>query len=121
MRIERFEDIEAWQEARILANMIFDITQKDEFLKRYRFVSQIEAAAVSVMNNIAEGFSRKSDKEFIQFLFISKGSASEVQSMLYLSLDRKFIGQTQFENIYEQADKTARMISKFIQYLRKGN
>jgi four helix bundle protein len=118
MKIERFEDIKAWQEARLLTNMVFDITDGEHIARRYRFTSQIESAAVSVMNNIAEGFARKSDKEFIQFLFVSKGSASEVQSMLHVCLDRKFITKTQFDKAYEQSDKTARMISNFIKYLR---
>ena len=119
MKIERFEDIDAWQEARILTNMVFDITEEKNLSKRYRFTSQIESASVSIMNNIAEGFSRRSNKEFVQFLFISKGSASEVQSMLYAALDRKYIEKNHFDKVYEQADKTARLISNFIKYLRK--
>ena len=119
MKIERFEDIDAWQEARILTNMVFDITEEKNISKRYRFTSQIESASVSIMNNIAEGFSRRSNKEFVQFLFISKGSAAEVQSMFYAALDRKYIEKNHFDKVYEQADKTARLISNFIKYLRK--
>ena len=119
MKIQRFEDIDAWKEARILTNMVFDITEEKNISKRYRFTSQIESASVSIMNNIAEGFSRRSNKEFVQFLFISKGSAAEVQSMFYVALDRKYIEKNHFDKVYEQADKTARLISNFIKYLRK--
>jgi len=120
MKIEKFEDIQAWKEARILTNMVFDITEEKNLSKRYRFTSQIESASVSIMNNIAEGFSRRSNKEFAQFLFISKGSAAEVQSMLYMALDRKYIEKNHFDKVYEQADKTARLISNFIKYLRNA-
>lgn len=120
MKINRFEDIKAWQEARVLANMVFDITETPQFTKRYKFTGQIESAAVSVMNNIAEGFSRRTNKEFVSFLFISKGSTAEVQSMLYMALDRKYIETNKFEVIFNQADKTARMISNFIKYLHNN-
>ena len=119
MKFEKFEDIHAWQNARVLVNLVFDITEIPSMSKKYRFISQIEAAAVSVMNNIAEGFSRRTNKEFSNFLFISKGSASEVQSMLYVALDRKYITKNNFEKVYEQVDKTARMISNLIKYLHQ--
>lgn len=119
MKINRFEDIQAWQNARSLVNMVFDVTKQSDISRKYRFVSQIESAAISVMNNIAEGFSRRTDKEFINFLFISKGSAAEVQSMLYVALDRKYIDKNNFNKIYDQTDKIARMVSNLIKYLRK--
>ena len=83
MTIRRFEDIEAWQEARRLVNLVYEaINGNQNFQKDYRLINQIQGAAVSTMANIAEGFSRRSNKEFIQFLFISKSSAAEVQSHL---------------------------------------
>jgi len=119
MKITRFEDVEAWQEARRLVNLVYEaINGNQNFQKDYRLVNQIQGAAVSVMTNIAEGFSRKSNKEFIQYLFISKSSAAEVQSHLYVALDQKYITKQVFHKIYKQAEKVSKMDSGFIKYLR---
>jgi four helix bundle protein len=83
-----------------------------------RLSGQIQAAAASSMANIAEGFIRRSGKEFIQFLFIAMSSAAEVQSHLYIALDQGYIDENQFNEIYEQANKTAMIISGLIKYLR---
>ena len=121
MKIERFEDIKAWQEARELVRLVYKAIASDkEFAKDFRLASQIQASAVSTMANIAEGFSRKSRKEFIQFLFISKGSAAEIQSHLYVALDMGYISQENFEKIYDRADKVSRMLSNFIKYLKSN-
>jgi four helix bundle protein len=80
-------------------------------------VGQITDASVSSMSNIAEGFSRRSDKEFVQFLFVSKSSATEVQSEAYVALDQKYISNDVFKQIYNQAEKVSRMDSGFITYL----
>ena len=88
------------------------------FGKDFRLVNQLQGSAVSTMANVAEGFSRKSNKEFIQFLFISKSSAAEVQSHLYVALDQKFISQEDFKTIYDQAEKVSKMNSGFIKYLK---
>ena len=118
MKLTRFEDIEAWQEARKLVKMIYDaIESNKKFQQDFRLVSQIQAAGVSAMANIAEGFSRKSNKEFIQYLFISKSSAAEVQSHLYVTLDLRYISQEVFALIYQQAEKVSKMDSGFIKYL----
>jgi four helix bundle protein len=118
MRITRFEDIDAWQEARKLVKMVYDmISKSSKFRKDFRFVNQIQDAAVSAMSNIAEGFSRRSNKEFIQFLFVSKSSAAEVQSQLYVALDQQYITQDDFERIYNQAEIVSKMDSGFIKYL----
>jgi len=118
MKITRFEDLKCWQEARILVNMIYEaIRNSPQFQKDFRLVGQITDASVSSMSNIAEGFSRRSDKEFIQFLFVSKSSATEVQSEAYVALDQKYISQDEFQNIYSQAEKVSRMDSGFITYL----
>ena len=119
MKIIRFEDIQAWQEARKLVKMVYNLINKSQkFTKDLRLDSQIQAAAVSSMSNIAEGFSRKSHKEFIQFLFISKSSAAEVQSQLYVALDQGYITQSDFDVVYEQAEIVSIMTSSFISYLR---
>ena len=83
----------------------------------YRFREQIRGAAVSVMSNIAEGFSRRTTKEFIQFLFIARGSVAEVQSQLYVALDQTCISEERFHELYAKSDEVARLISGFIGYL----
>jgi four helix bundle protein len=119
MKIMRFEDIVVWQEARKLVKMVYDLINKNQrFSKDFRLVSQIQAAAVSSMSNIAEGFSRKGHKEFIQFLFISKSSAAEVQSQLYVALDQEYVLQSDFKAVYKQADVVSKMSSNFISYLK---
>ena len=118
MKITRFEDLECWQEARILTRMVYEVTTDGPFKRDLRLSGQIQAAATSTMANIAEGFIRHSDKEFIQFLFIAMSSCAEVQSHLYVALDRSYVDDEKFEEIYSQADKTARIISGLIKYLR---
>jgi four helix bundle protein len=118
MKITRFEDLKCWQEARILVNMVYEaIRNSPQFQKDFRLVGQITDASVSSMSNIAEGFSRRSDKEFIQFLFVSKSSATEVQSEAYVALDQKYTSNDVFKQIYNQAEKVSRMDSRFITYL----
>ena len=118
MRIERFEDIKAWQEARVLVKMIFDaIRDSRDLTGDYRLRGQIQGAAISVMSNIAEGFSRRSAKEFAQFLFVSKASLAEVQSQLYVALDQSYISKEEFDELYSKCEEVARLISGFIRYL----
>ena len=119
MRIKRFEDIDAWKEARKLVNSVYEaINHSFRFNRDFRLTNQIQGSAVSVMSNIAEGFSRRSNKEFIQFLFISKSSAAEVQSQLYVALDQKYITQETFEQVYALAEKVSKLNSGFIKYLK---
>ena len=119
MKITRFEDIEAWKESRKLVKLVYAaINTGEKFQKDYRLVNQIQGASVSVMSNIAEGFSRKSNKEFAQFLFISKSSAAEVQSQLYVALDQNYITKKTFQQIYDQAELASKLNSGFIKYLR---
>jgi four helix bundle protein len=118
VRIERFEDVKAWQEARVLAKMVYDATGfNGNGANDYRFRDQIRSAAVSVMSNVAEGFSRRSAKEFNQFLFIAKGSVAEVQSDLYVALDQGYIAHEKFDELYLKSDEVARLISGFVRYL----
>jgi four helix bundle protein len=120
MKFERFEDIKAWQQARELVKLVYRaIKSNKEFGRDYRLVGQIQAAAVSSMANIAEGFARHSNKEFTQFLFISKSSAAEVQSHLYVALDQDYIGKEVFNPIYKSAETVSRMNSNLIKYLRE--
>ena len=120
MRIERFEDIKAWQEARYLVKLVYAAIKGNIVFRRdLRLVSQVQAAAVSCMANIAEGFSRQGDKEFIQFLFIAKSSAAEVQSHLYVALDQGYLSETDFTIIYQQAEQVSKIASGLIKYLKK--
>ena len=117
--IQRFEDIEAWKEARGLVNLIYNISEKREFAKDFSLKNQIRSASVSIMSNIAEGFDRSSDREFIQFLVIARASSSEVKSQLHIALDREYIDHGDFEAISGQANSVISLINGFIRYLRK--
>ena len=119
--IERFEDIEAWQKARELTREIYRITNQGAFVKDFGLRDQIRRAAVSIMSNIAEGFGRGGNKEFIQFLSTAKGSASEVQAQLYVALDAEYITKDQFQQLYGLAQSSGKMIGGFIRYLQKSD
>ena len=118
MKITRFEDLECWQQGRELTRMVYVATRGPQFKKDLRLAGQIQAAATSTMANCAEGFIRRYDKEFVQFLFIAMSSAAEVQSHLYVALDQEYIENESFQQIYAQADKTAKILSGLIKYLR---
>jgi len=118
-KIERFEDIKAWQKARDLTKSTFDITSQGNFAKDYSLKDQIRRASASVMSNIAEGYARQTDKEFTQFLYIALGSVAEVQSQLYVARNLSYISTEQFGQAYELTSETARLINGFIKYLRK--
>jgi len=118
MKIEKFEDIEAWKEARNLVNSVYSVCRVIELKKDYSLSDQVKRAAVSIMANVAEGFSRKGNKEFIQFLFIAKSSAAELQSHLYVALDQNYINKDIFNELYQNADKIQRQLSNFIKYLQ---
>ncbi|MDO9349459.1 MAG: four helix bundle protein [Anaerolineales bacterium] len=120
MKIERFEDLRAWQLARELANLVYDVTEKGNFARDFELRNQIRAAAGSVMHNIAEGFDAGSDGEFILFLKYARRSANEVQSEAYLALDRKYLSPDLFQQIYDKATVTKKTINALIAYLRKS-
>jgi len=117
-KVNCFEDLTCWQEARKIVKDIYKVCSINEFRKDFGLADQVKRAAVSIMANISEGFSRRGNKEFIQFLFIAMSSAAEVQSHLYVALDQKYIDQKKFNEIYEQTKKTAMIISGLIKYLR---
>lgn len=119
-KIERFEDLQSWQKARQLANLIYDLSEHTNFAKDFRLRGQIQDAAGLVMHNIAEGFDSGTNPEFIRFLKISRRSASEVQSELYLALDRKYINQDELATAYNFATESKRLINGMIGYLRKS-
>ncbi len=118
MKIERFEDIHAWQKARELVSTIYDISADGEFGREFALRNQIRNASISIMANIAEGFDRGTNKEFIQFLTIARASCSEVKSHLYVVLDRGYVNQDEFHTLYGQATSITSLIDGFIRYLR---
>lgn len=114
MRIERFEDIIAWQKAEQLTKEIYG---QMKVVKDYGFKDQIQRATVSVMNNIAEGFERRSNKEFKQFLFIAKGSCGEVRSMLHVAYSLKYIDKKQFDLLSTLSIEVSKILSGLIKTL----
>ena len=119
MKIERFEDIEAWQLARELTRKVYRLTEKPRFAKDYGLKRQMQEAAGSSMHNIAEGFDSETNAEFIRFLRYAKRSCTEVQSELYLALDEEYVSTDEFKDVYEQARRTRAAIYGFIKYLKK--
>jgi four helix bundle protein len=111
--IEKFEDIIAWQEARILTQSIYKTTRREPFARDFGLRDQIQRASVSSMSNIAEGFDCESKAEFGRFLGIARRSAVEVQSLLYVALDVEYLTSNEFAQLYEQARKTKALIGGF--------
>jgi four helix bundle protein len=111
--ITRFEDIQAWQEARKLVKMIYQLSNSGTLAKDFGLRDQIQRAAVSSMTNIAEGFDCESKAEFGRFLGIARRSAVEVQSLLYAAFDTEYITEAQLKEHYEQARRTKALIGGF--------
>ena len=116
MTIKRFEDIIAWQKARKLSLIIYKLFKDN---KDFCFKDQIRRASISIMNNIAEGFERETDKEFKRFLFIAKGSSGEVRSMLYTAYDLKYITKENLKQLYKLSSEISRLLAGFIKTLRE--
>jgi four helix bundle protein len=114
----RLEEIQAWQKARKVTRMIYQVTACGAFAKDYGLRDQIQRARVSIMANIAEGFGRRSDKEFANFLNMAHGSVAEVQSHLYVALDLSYIDQTLFDELYALLEEISRMTLALAQRLR---
>jgi four helix bundle protein len=119
-KIERFEDIISWKEARLLNKVLGDLIDSGRFKHSYRLINQIEGSAGSVMDNIAEGFERGGNREFVQFLYISKGSCGELRSQLYRAIDRNYINQKEFDDLSGHSMKISSLIQKFITYLENS-
>lgn len=117
---KRFEEIEAWQRARLLTNQIYDIASTPPLSRDFGLVDQMRRASNSIMANIAEGFGRRTNKEFANFLLIAHGSAAEVQSHLYLAFDRKYISEAVFSELYGNCDEVSRMLMSLCRYLRNN-
>ncbi len=117
-RIEKFEEIEAWKLARQATRRIYAISSEGPFSRDFALVNQIRRASISVMSNIAEGFERGGNKEFLQFLSIAKGSCGEVRSQLYIAVDQNYIEQVTFKEITKLLIETSKTISGFMKYLQ---
>jgi four helix bundle protein len=118
MKIDRLEDIECFRHARELTKAVYGaIDESPRLQKDLRLCGQMQSAAGAVMANIAQGFGRRSNKEFSEFLFIAMSSAAELQSYLYIAVDQGYLSQSSFDSIYGQTEKTSRIISELISYL----
>ena len=108
--IKRFEELIAWQKARVLTREIYEVTEHGSFARDYGLKDQIRRAAVSIMSNIAEGFERGRPSEFHQFLSIAKGSCAELRSQLYIALDTHHIREDVFNGLMSQASEVAQIV-----------
>lgn len=111
-KIERFEDVIAWQKARVLTREIYQITRSGAFAKDFGMASQIQRAAVSIMSNIAEGFERSGLGERVQFISIAKASCAEVRSQLYIAFGVRYISQEQFNDLIAKSEEVGRILGK---------
>jgi len=119
-KVTKFEELEVWQEARELAKRIFELTHDLAFPRDFGYISQINNAAGSIMDNIAEGFERGGRKEFIQFLSVSKGSAGEVRSQIYRGLDRNYFSKPIYQELSDAVERISKRLSAFISSLNNS-
>lgn len=121
MQIKHFEELDVWKNSRLLVKKIYMLTSEAKLKSDYGLKDQLQRAAVSIMNNIAEGFERDSNKEFVRYLVISKGSAGEVRSLLYVLLDLEHIDNNKFGELSGMVTSIARQLASFIKYLKENN
>jgi len=119
--INNFEELKVWQKARILCQEVYELIEKERFCRDYKLKDQLNGSSGSVMDNIAEGFGRQGNNEFINFLTISNGSALEVKSQLYRALDRKYITAEKFDALEKLIEEINKMIAALIIYLGKSD
>ena len=115
--VQQFEELEIWKTARVLTRGVYALTRAGAFSRDFGMRDQMQRAAVSVMNNIAEGFESRTQRVFIDLLGRARGSGGEVRSMLYIALDLGYISEAQFAELRELAEKVSRQIYRFIRYL----
>lgn len=118
--IAKFEEINAWSKARALANRIYELSDEGRFSRDFALRDQMRRAVISVISNIAEGFERGGNKEFVQFLAHAKGSVGELRAQLYLAFDRRYIIAAQFEQLSSDASEIGRIIGALMEYLSKS-
>jgi four helix bundle protein len=116
MQNEGFENLKVWQKSKEICLVVYRImaSQKD-----FGFKDQIQRASVSIMNNIAEGYEKRSNKDFIRYLLISKGSCAEVRSMIILGKDLSYVKETEYVNLYKMTTEISKMVSGLISYYSK--
>jgi four helix bundle protein len=117
-KIVRFEDVQAWQKARSLVRQLYEMTGNGVLAKDYGLRDQVRRAATSMMANIAEGFARRTSKEFLYFLNMAHGSAAELQSHLYVTADLGYISDTEREKLYREVEEVSKMVQGLMRYLR---
>ncbi|MBX7218729.1 MAG: four helix bundle protein [Blastocatellia bacterium] len=115
--ITRFEDILSWKKARELTYLVYEATNQDRFSRDYALKDQVRRASLSIMLNIAEGFARKTDRDFAHFLAQAHGSTAEVQAAVYVALDQAYLQEEQFQDLYDKAEECSRLIQSFGKYL----
>jgi four helix bundle protein len=120
MQIKNFEDLEIWKEARHLTCEIYTLTKAPKFSKDFGLRDQMQRAAVSIMSNIAEGFERGGNQEFVQFLYIAKGSCGEVRSQLYVALDQDYVDPKVTDNLLMILKRLSVMIKHLIDHLKRS-
>lgn len=118
--VKRFEDLECWKEARKFVRLIYDLTKKERFRKDFELVGQVRRSAISSMANIAEGFHRKSNRDFMKFLDYSRTSVAESVSHCYVALDQRFINEDEMALVNNQADIVCKKVNSLISYLNKS-
>ncbi len=119
--ITRFEDILAWQKGRELTQLIYRCSRQDDFARDFALKDQIRRASISITSNIAEGFERDGNKEFVQFLSHAKASCGEVRSQLYVAYDERYLDEPEFEDLQNKCREISRLINGFINYLNKSD
>src|SRR5688572_28678724 len=120
-KIEKFEDIESWRTAREVTRSVYRVTAAGGFAKDYALCNQIRRASISILSNIAEGFERGGNKEYLQFLAIAKGSCGEVRAQLYIALDQGYVDEAVFREITEKLLETNRLIAGLMRYLQQSD
>ena len=118
MKIENFEDIKSWQHARRVTNKIYDLSDSGRFNYDFALKNQIRKSSLSILSNIAEGFERNGNREFINFLYIAKGSCGEARAQLYIALDRRYVSKEEFETVHSELTRISGLLSGFIKYLK---
>jgi four helix bundle protein len=121
MAVKNFEDLNVWKQARQLTQEVYRLTKTEKFLKDFGLQDQIRRAAISVMSNIAEGFERGGNQEFVQFLYVAKASCGEVRSQLYVALDQGYVTADNSEKLLQLFRRLSGMISNLITYLRESD
>jgi four helix bundle protein len=121
MAVKNFEDLNVWKQARQLTQEIYRLTKTEKFLKDFGLRDQIQRAAISIMSNIAEGFERGGNQEFVQFLYVAKASCGEVRSQLYVALDQGYASSNETDKLLQSFKRLSGMISNLISYMRQSD